>query len=62
VDRDGYLLGQAYLKNDHIQEGTPIAIFQSASKADQKAPAELELGERVSVPTPARVLSRFPLE
>lgn len=62
VDRDGYLLGQAYLKKDHIQEGTPIAIFQSASKADQKAPAELELGERVSVPTPARVLSRFPLE
>jgi len=62
VDRDGYLLGQAYLKKGYIQEGTPIAIFQSASKAGQKAPAELELGERVSIPTPATVLSRFPLE
>jgi glycine hydroxymethyltransferase len=61
VDREGYLLGQAYLKNSHIEEGTPIAIFQSATRVDQKAPAELQLGERVSIPTPATVLSRFPL-
>jgi len=60
VDRDGYLLGQAYLQKSHIEEGTPIAIFQSAAKKDQKAPAKLELGERVSIPTPATVLSRFP--
>jgi glycine hydroxymethyltransferase len=60
VDREGYLLGQAYLKEGYLEEGTPIAIFQSAAKTDQKAPASLEVGERVSIPTPATVLSRFP--
>jgi glycine hydroxymethyltransferase len=62
VDLDGYLLGQAHLKDNYQEEGTPIAIFQSAAKLDQKAPADLEIGERVSIPTPATVLSRFPLE
>ncbi len=60
VDREGFLLGQAYLKKGYQEVGTPIAIFQSAVKTDQKAPANLEIGERVSIPTPATVLSRFP--
>jgi glycine hydroxymethyltransferase len=60
VDREGYLLGQAYLKNSYLEEGTPIAVFQSAAQKDQKAPANLEVGERVSIPTPAAVLKRFP--
>jgi glycine hydroxymethyltransferase len=60
VDREGYLLGQAYLKKRYLEEGTSIAIFQSAAKTEQKAPANLEMGERVSIPTPATVLSRFP--
>jgi glycine hydroxymethyltransferase len=62
VDREGFLLGQAYLKQGYLEVGTPIAIFQSAAKKDQKAPAILEIGERVSIPTPATVLSRFPEE
>jgi glycine hydroxymethyltransferase len=61
VDRRGYLLGQAYLKREFTAEGTPIAIFQSASKKAGKAPAELSVGDRVAIPTPATVLSRFPL-
>lgn len=60
VDRDGYLLGQAYLKDAYLEEGRQIAIFQSAAQKDQKAPAKLEIGEKVSIPTPATVLSRFP--
>jgi len=60
VDRDGFLLGQAYLKKGFLAEGTPIAVFQSAVKTDQKAPANLQIGERVSIPTPATVLTRFP--
>ena len=35
-------------------------FFQSASKKPGKAPAELGMGERIPVPTPALVLSRFP--
>ena len=60
VDREGFLLGQAYLKKGFLAEGTPIAVFQSAVKTDQKAPANLQIGERVSIPTPATVLARFP--
>ena len=60
VDQEGYLLGQAYLGKAFGEEGTSIAVFQSASERAGKAPAELEIGDRVSVPTPATVLSRFP--
>jgi glycine hydroxymethyltransferase len=60
VDSEGYLLGQAHLQRKYTTKGTTIAIFQSASKKPGKAPAELGLGDRISVPTPATVLSRFP--
>ena len=61
VDLEGFLLGQAYLKQEFTIEGTPIAIFQGASKQAGKAPAELSVGDRVAIPTPATLLSRFPL-
>ena len=60
VDSEGYLLGQAFLEMKSIAEGTPIAVFQSAAKDAGKAPAELAIGDRANVPTPATVLSRFP--
>ena len=60
VDSEGYLLGQAYVQIKHAAEGTPIAVFQSASAKPSKAPAELNVGDRIPVPTPATVLSRFP--
>jgi glycine hydroxymethyltransferase len=60
VDSQGYLLGQAYLKLEFSMEGTPIAIFQRASKKAGVPPAELTVGDRVPIPTQAKVLSRFP--
>jgi glycine hydroxymethyltransferase len=60
VDAEGYLLGQAYLERKYTAPGTAVAVFQSASESASKAPAELERGDRVSIPTPARVLTRFP--
>ena len=60
VDKEGYLTGQAYLDQKYAIEGTSISIFQSASKQSNKAPADLNEGDRVSLPTPATVLSRFP--
>jgi len=60
VDSEGFLLGQAYLDRKCAVEGTPIAIFQSASEKPEKARKELKLGERVALPEPATVLSRFP--
>lgn len=60
VDSEGYLLGQAWLERKAAVEGTAIGVFQSAARAPGKAPADLALGDRTPIPTPATVLSRFP--
>jgi glycine hydroxymethyltransferase len=60
VDQEGYLLGQAYLQNKYAVAGTSIGIFQSASNQTGKAPSELKVGDRITIPTPAKVLTRFP--
>ena len=60
VDAEGFLTGQAFLEMKYAEVGTPLFVFQSASKAAGKAPADLRFGDRVPVPTPARVVSRFP--
>jgi hypothetical protein len=60
VDQEGYLLGQAHIKLKHTLEGTPIAVFQGAAEGTGMSTKNLMVGERVSIPTPATVLSRFP--
>ncbi|MCZ7544568.1 MAG: hypothetical protein M5R40_14065 [Anaerolineae bacterium] len=62
IDSEGYLLGQAYLKLDHAEEGTPIGVFQTGGSAKLKPPKDeaLGVGARVPVPSPATVQSRFP--
>lgn len=60
VDQEGYLTGQAFIEQKSAIEGTPISIFQSASKAGLPAPADLKPGDRFTLPTAAVVLSRFP--
>jgi len=60
IDTDGYRSGQAYLELKYIAEGTPIHIFQSASDKPEKARKGLKVGEKVTLPEAATVLSRFP--
>ena len=60
IDSEGFLTGQAYLDLKSIEEGTPIFIFQGAPKSTGKPPVELATGDRVTLPTPAVVISRFP--
>jgi len=60
IDAEGYRLGQAYLELKYTAEGTPIAIFQSASDKPEKPRKSLKTGDRVNLPEPAVVLSRFP--
>ncbi len=60
VDSEGYLTGQALVERSASLEGTPIEIFQSAAKETGKAPAGLILGDKVTLPTPAMIVSRFP--
>ena len=61
IDSEGYQLGQAYLKSDYLEEGTPIAIFTASARTKLSKPfGELTLGDKAPVPDPATVLSRFP--
>jgi glycine hydroxymethyltransferase len=61
VDAEGYLTGQAYVELKSAEIGTQIAVFQSAPKDASKAPADLKSGDKVNLPTPAVVVSRFPM-
>ncbi|PWH12523.1 MAG: glycine cleavage system aminomethyltransferase GcvT [Anaerolineae bacterium] len=61
IDTEGYLTGQAYVELKSSAEGTPIYIYQSAPKEASKAPADLKNGDKVNLPTPAVVISRFPM-
>lgn len=60
VDKEGFLTGQASLELKSAVEGTPLFIYQGAPKQSGKAPAELNPGDKVTLPTPATVVSRFP--
>jgi len=60
ADKEGYLLGQAFIDLKFAKEGTTIYIFQGSPKKANKAPAELGMGDRVTMPTVATVLRRFP--
>jgi glycine hydroxymethyltransferase len=59
VDSEGTLTGQVFLDLKFAEVGSIIYVFQSAPKKVGKAPADFELGDRVSIPTPAVILSRF---
>ena len=60
IDSEGLLTGQAFVDVKFASEGTPVAIFQDASKTPGKAPAALLPGEKIVLPTQATVISRFP--
>lgn len=60
VDKEGFLTGQAFVYLKNAQEGEQLFIYQGAPKKADKAPADLKVGDRTTVPTPAVILSRFP--
>jgi glycine hydroxymethyltransferase len=60
VDSEGFLTGQAFIERKAAEEGTPVFIYQSASKSASKPPADLKSGEKVTLPTLATIVSRFP--
>lgn len=60
VNSEGSLTGQAYISEKHSAEGSEIYIYQGAPQDAGKAPAELTMGDRVTLPARATVISRFP--
>jgi glycine hydroxymethyltransferase len=59
IDQDGYLTGQAFVDKKYAAEGTSIYIYQSAPDIKLKAPAQLTSGDKVVLPTHAKVTARF---
>ena len=60
IDSEGSLTGQAFVAKKYAAENTSINIYQGSPETAGKAPAELETGDRVTLPARATVLSRFP--
>jgi glycine hydroxymethyltransferase len=62
IDVEGYLLGLAIVNRRYTEEGTPIGIFvlPSGKTPTEKQKTELQMGDKVQLPTEATVLPRFP--
>jgi glycine hydroxymethyltransferase len=61
IDTEGYQCGQAYLHQDYTAEGTSVSVFAGSARVKAgKSPGDLTLGDRIPMPEPAIVLSRFP--
>ena len=61
VDSEGYQLGQAYIKTEFARSGTTLSVFAGSAHArPAKVLGELTLGDRVSLPEPVTVQTKFP--
>lgn len=59
VDSEGFINGQAYIEKVHNTEGMNINIFQSADSIKAIEPGGLEIGDRITIPNKATIVSRF---
>jgi glycine hydroxymethyltransferase len=60
IDTDGFLTGQAFVLDKYAQEDTPILIFQGAASTGEEILGQLKIGDRVTLPSRAKVISRIP--
>jgi len=60
IDSEGSLTGQAFVLKKYSEEETQILIYQSSPSSGGKALAQLQTGDRVTLPARATVISRFP--
>lgn len=59
VDTEGSLIGQAVVPSKFKDEGTVLFIYQGSPEKVGKVPADLQTGDRVTLPSHASVLNRF---
>ncbi len=61
IDTEGFQLGQAYIQQEYGEEGTPVLVMAGAPRIKPgKPPADLRPGDKIALPEPATILSRFP--
>lgn len=59
IDSEGFLTGQAFIEEKANEEGAVIYIYQGAPDNIGKLPNLLSQGDRVKLPSPALIISRF---
>ncbi len=59
IDSEGFLTGQAYIEEKSNEDGAVIYIYQGAPDNIGKQPNQLTQGDRVKLPSPALIISRF---
>ncbi len=59
MDTDGYLLGMACVDRRFAEPGEEILVLAVSRAPSEKPLDELELGDRVALATPGKVLDRF---
>jgi glycine hydroxymethyltransferase len=60
INSEGSLTGQAYVGEKYSKEGSVLFIYQGSPDKAEKTPAKLTIGDRVTLPSPATVITRFP--
>ena len=50
----------AHFRKKNRKKGNQILIFSGANNTSDKSPDELKLGEKIHVPNPATIISRYP--
>ena len=59
IDSEGFLTGQAFIEEKSNEDGATIFIYQGSPENIGKLPNELTTGDRVKLPSPAIIISRF---
>ncbi len=59
LDTEGYLVGQAYVRESVKKVGTALSILPTPRRAPKPQP-DLEMGDRVNLPVAIEIISRFP--
>jgi len=59
IDTEGHLVGQVYIKTNHAEPDTPIAVFQTTRTWFSKPRHALNVDDRVQLHDRAVILSRF---
>jgi glycine hydroxymethyltransferase len=59
IDTEGQLVGQVYVKRQHAQPDTVMAVFQTTQAWSSKPRHELNVDDRVQLHDRAVILSRF---
>ena len=59
VDTEGFLLGQAFVRDAYVKQGTVLDVLV-APRREPKPHQALTIGDRVALPTKIEVISRFP--